>query len=120
MPTEHHILIAIGVICGTALIAGSYFITYILGWGNGWEEAVNTAANYPDEPIWRNAMWNARIHVQAESKPCVACGSGTIQICENCEAPLCYDCDSKSYHDVLTCKDEAGCEKRCAANESKA
>lgn len=53
-------------------------------------------------------------------KPCVSCGEITDQICENCEAPLCYDCDSKAYHDVLTCKDEAGCEKRCAVNEAKA
>lgn len=53
---------------------------------------------------------NLFLAIMADDYPCIACGKDTVQICENCEAPLCYDCDSKSYHDVLTCKDEAGCD----------
>lgn len=45
-------------------------------------------------------------------KPCVGCTVGTDQICENCEHPLCYDCDACKYHDVLVCKDEAACSRR--------
>lgn len=63
---------------------------------------------------------NLFLALESESDPCIACGEDTNQICENCEFPLCYVCDSQKYHDVLTCKDEAACEKRCAENEAKA
>lgn len=54
-----------------------------------------------------------------ERKPCVGCGEDTDQICENCEAPLCYACDACKYHDVLVCKDEAACSRRCEENERR-
>lgn len=53
------------------------------------------------------------------SKPCTYCGYYSDGICENCEAPLCYGCDSMKYHDVLTCKDEASCNVRCGENERR-
>ena len=55
-----------------------------------------------------------------EDEPCVSCGKPTSEICENCEAPLCFDCDSKKFHDVLTCKDEVGCSERCGVNQAEA
>lgn len=48
---------------------------------------------------------------------CVSCNKECDGFCENCEAPLCYGCDSMKYHDVLTCKDEASCNVRCGENE---
>jgi hypothetical protein len=38
-------------------------------------------------------------------------------ICEACEAPLCYECDSKEFHDVLMCKSKPACVSRIAAKD---
>lgn len=43
---------------------------------------------------------------------CVGCGNEADSLCESCEAPLCYGCDSRKYEDVLECKDEPACSKR--------
>lgn len=59
----------------------------------------------------------AAINDESYDKPCIACGEKTSQICENCEAPLCYACDACTYHDVLVCKDEAACSRRCVEKD---
>jgi hypothetical protein len=48
---------------------------------------------------------------------CVSCSKPADGICEACEAPLCYDCDSKEFHDVLMCKSKPACVSRIAAKD---
>ena len=43
---------------------------------------------------------------------CVSCGKHCCGYCENCGAPICVDCESHEFEDVMTCKDETACETR--------
>jgi hypothetical protein len=43
---------------------------------------------------------------------CISCSKPADGICEACEAPLCYDCDRKDFHDVLICRNISACASR--------
>lgn len=58
-------------------------------------------------------MMDARSEAQTEQ--CVKCGKEADGICENCEAPLCHECDSREWDDVMACADVEGCSARCEA-----
>ena len=49
---------------------------------------------------------------------CVSCQREADGYCETCEAPLCYDCDSGKFYDVMECKDEPACSARIEALEA--
>ena len=51
------------------------------------------------------------------NEQCVSCPSAANGMCEACGSPLCYQCDSKEFHDVLFCKSKAACVARIAAQD---
>lgn len=102
--------------CRGAIVKGA------LGWvhEHGWYACVTVPVldkHYaePEEEgvddVEAKKISGAPAGVVDESK-CVGCGSRQVSNCENCYVPLCVDCDSGQYVDVMVCRDAEACELR--------